>query len=103
MKGKREAAGGEGRRKAPLGREGEGGKDEHVQSNRKRFASIKHTRTAMGPVQLLLSQGYKLLSGWRQVSTGGCCVLVLMSHCRRVRDVSELELEPVPSQHCWGN
>lgn len=90
MKRKREAAGGEGRRKSPLGREDEGGKDEHVQSNRKRFVSIKHTRMAMGPVQLLLSQGCKLLSGWRQVSAGGCRVLVLMSYCRRVRDVGFL-------------
>ena len=46
MKGKREAAGGEGRRKAALGREDEGGKDEQVQSNRKGFVSIKHTSTS---------------------------------------------------------
>lgn len=56
MKGKREAAGGEGRSKDALGREDEGGKDEHVQNNRKGFVSIKHTSAATGLVQLLLSK-----------------------------------------------
>lgn len=51
MKGKREAAGGKGRRKAALEREDEGGKDEHVLSKRKGFVSIKHISTATGLVQ----------------------------------------------------
>ena len=90
MKGKREAAGGEGRRKAALGREDEGGKDEHIQSNRKGFVSIKHTSTATGPVQLLLRKRSKLVLTWRQVSVGGCRVLTRTSHCGRARDVGFL-------------
>lgn len=90
MKGKREAAGGEGSRKAALGREDEGGKDEHVQSNRKGFVSIKHTSVAMGPVQLLLSKRRKLVSGWRQVGVGGCRLLVWASHGGQARDVGLL-------------
>lgn len=95
MKGKREAAGGEGRRKAALGREDEGRKDKHVQTNRKGFVSMKRTSTAMGPVQLLLGKRRELVSGWRGVSVGGCRVLVRGS--RGGRGVSQPK--PMPSQH----
>lgn len=43
MEGKREAAGGEGRRKAAQGREDEGGKHKNLRTTPEGFVSIKHT------------------------------------------------------------
>jgi len=103
MKGKREAAGGEGRRKAALGREDEGGKDEHVQSNRKGSVNIKHTSTAMGPAQLLPSKRRKLVSGWGGVSAGGCCMLMRTSHGGWARDGGFPSQSRCPGSTAGGN
>lgn len=69
MEGKREAAGGEGRRKAAQGREDEGGKYKKLQSNSKRVC--KYGKGLIHAKQLPLGKRHKVVWGWRQVSAGG--------------------------------